>query len=248
MTLSLDDPGLLATVFAIILLGGIVKGAIGIGLPALSMSLLPLFIEPALAVTLLTFPIIVTNAQQVLTVPGWSSVARRFAPAGISLFAVIAVFSLFLAEVPSRAIGLIVGLSLTLFAIASLMNLRFPVTAATGWQILFGGLAGITGGLSAVKTPVMIYCAALNLPRDTFVVAAGFLFLMGGLGMLLGQASAELMSAAMLIPAAMAVAVAIAGFQIGAVLRRGINAALFRKLLLGAMLLLGLRQIWVNLS
>lgn len=247
MTLSLADPGLLAIVFGILLLGGIVKGAIGIGLPALSMSLLPLFIEPALAVTLLTIPIIVTNLQQVVTVPGWTAIAKRFAVAGGSVFVTIAFVSLFLADVPGRIIGLIVGLSLTLFALASLMNLRLPVTTAPKWQVLTGVLAGITGGLSAVKSPIMIYCAALNLPRDIFVVAAGFLFLMGGLGMLLGQASADLMNSTTIIPAIAAVVVAIIGFQIGATLRKKINAALFRKLLLGAMLLLGLRQIWVNL-
>lgn len=247
MTLSLADPGLWVTVFAILLLGGIVKGAIGIGLPALSMSLLPLVIEPALAVTLLTIPIIVTNLQQVVTVPGWGAIARRFLVAGISVFVTIAIVSLFLADVPGRMIGLVVGLSLTLFAVASLMNLQLPVSTAPGWQVLTGVLAGVTGGLSAVKTPIMIYCAALNLPRETFVVAAGFLFLMGGLGMLVGQTSADLMNMSTIVPSGIAVVVAIAGFQIGAYLRRGINAVLFRKLLLGAMLLLGLRQVWVNL-
>lgn len=247
MTLTLADPVLLATVFVILLMGGIVKGALGIGLPALSMSLLPLVIEPALAVTLLTIPIIVTNLQQVVSMPGWSVIARKFVVAGLSVFVTIAIVSLFLADVPGRWIGLIVGLSLTLFAVASLMKLQLPVTTAPKWQVLTGVLAGITGGLSAVKTPIMIYCAALNLPRDTFVVAVGFLFLMGGLGMFVGQTSADLMNRDTIVPSALALVVAMVGFQIGAHIRRGINAALFRKLLLGAMLLLGLRQIWVNL-
>jgi uncharacterized membrane protein YfcA len=234
-------------VFAIILMGGIIKGAIGIGLPAFSMSILPLFIDPALAVTLLTIPIIVTNAQQFFGAKDWPAIARKFAIAGTSVFFTITFVSLFLADVPGRFIGLIVGVSLILFVVSSLMEMKLPVTMAPKWQVVAGCLAGITGGLSAVKTPIMIYCAALNLPRDTFVAAAGFLFLMGGLGMLVGQTSASIMNAQTLVPSLIALATAMIGFQIGAHLRKGINAALFRKLLLGAMFILGLRQVFVNL-
>ena len=247
MTPILADPAIFAAVFAVILLGGTIKGAIGIGLPAFSMSILPLFIEPALAVTILTLPIIMTNALQVLTTPGWPKIARQFAVAGVSIIITISIVSLFLADIPSRIIGIVVGFSLIFFAISSLMNLRLPVTTAPKWQILAGVLGGITGGLSAVKAPIMIYCAALDLPRDTFVAAAGFLFLMGGLGMFIGLSSSKLLNASTLPASGIAVVVAIVGFQIGALLRKRINAVLFRRLLLGAMLILGVRQILVNL-
>lgn len=247
MTLPSWDPWLVVAVLTLILIGGIIKGAIGIGLPAFSMSTLPIFIDPALAVALLTSPIICTNCLQFFSAPGWKAILRKFAVAGVAIFTSITVVSLFLADVPSRIIGIIVGLSLIAFVGANALKVRLPVTLAPQWQLLVGVLAGITGGLSAVKTPVMIYCAALNLPRDTFVAGTGFLFLMGGLGMLVGQTSANIMTLALIGPVLAVLVVAIAGFQIGARIRTHINAALFRKLLLGAMLILGLRQIWVNL-
>ena len=64
------DPTLLALVFGVMVVAGTVKGALGIGLPAVAMSVLPLFIDPAIAVALLTLPILLTNAQQVITGEG----------------------------------------------------------------------------------------------------------------------------------------------------------------------------------
>ncbi len=245
---TLPEPALWVAVMAVILLGGTVKGALGIGLPAVSMSLLPLLIDPALAVTLLTVPIVVTNAQQFLTAPDRRGIARDFRVAAIALFATILAVSLRLDDAPDRLIAVVVGVSLSTFAITALMRVRFPVGMGAGWQAAAGILAGITGGLSAVKTPVMMYCVALDLPRDRLVGAMGFLFLVGGLGLAGGLVSGGLLDSVTLPLSALAVTMAMAGFQAGARLRRRINAALFRRLLLGAMLVLGLRLVAVNLA
>ena len=46
---------LIAAVLLSFLVGGSVKGAFGIGFPAVVMSILPLFIEPSLAIALLVW-------------------------------------------------------------------------------------------------------------------------------------------------------------------------------------------------
>lgn len=247
MTILSLDLATFISIFAVILIGGTVKGALGIGLPAVAMSTLPFLIDPVLAVTILSVPILLTNAQQVLTVPGWRDIVKRFVPAAVTLVVTIFLVSLWLDDAPSRLIALVVGISLSLFAITALMNIRLPVSEALGWQVLTGLAAGITGGLSAVKSPVMIYCAALELPRKEFVAATGFLFFSGGVGMGVGLAVSSLLNPVTLPLSLIAVVVAMTGFQIGAWLGRRINAVLFRKLLLGVMLVLGLRMIVMNL-
>jgi len=243
----LGDPGTAFIVLAIILIGGTVKGALGIGLPAVAMSLLPIVIDPALAVTILSVPILVTNAQQVVTVRGWPAIAWRFRIAGLALFVSIFGVSLFLDDVSSQVVGFVVGISLSAFALAALFRLRLPLTEAGGWQVLTGVMAGITGGLSSVKAPVMIYCAALDLPRREFVVSVGFLFFVGGLGLVCGLSTTRLLTAETLPLSLIALAVAMLGFQAGTWIGRRVDAELFRRLLLGAMLLLGLRLIIVSL-
>ena len=46
------------------LISGIIKGFLGIGLPSAAMALLTLVMEPKVAISLLTLPIIFTNVAQ----------------------------------------------------------------------------------------------------------------------------------------------------------------------------------------
>ena len=55
---------LLVAVFAVFFVSGIIKGFLGIGLPAAAMAFLTLVMEPTEAISLLTIPIIVTNFFQ----------------------------------------------------------------------------------------------------------------------------------------------------------------------------------------
>ena len=51
-------------VIAIFLFAGIIKGFLGIGLPAAAMAFLTLVMNPTIAISLLTLPIIFTNVMQ----------------------------------------------------------------------------------------------------------------------------------------------------------------------------------------
>lgn len=243
----LTDPLILAGIALAILLAGSIKGAIGIGFPAVAMSILPLMIQPAAAVTILALPIVVTNVQQVFTTPGWFPVIKKFWPAGLTIVVVTFFASQFLAMASASVMEVIVGVSLILFATSALFKIRLPVTDGIGWQVLAGAISGAIGGLSAVKSPAIIYATALELPRDTFVATVGFLFLCGGLGLLTGLATTTLLDTTTFLVSVGATAVAIAGFSLGSLVRKRLAGPTFRTVLLWAMLLLGLRAVVVNL-
>lgn len=242
----LTDPGILALIGAALLVAAIVKGALGIGFPAVAMSLLPLFLPPAVAVSILALPIVVTNVQQVFTAPGWPAVIRRFWPSGLTIVVVTFFVSQYLESASAPVMEVVVGVSLILFAVAALFSIRLPVTDSLGWQIGVGAASGIIGGLSAVKSPVMIYSAALELPRDTFVGTAGFLFLCGGIGLLSGLATTTLIDGTALLVSVGATVAALIGFQLGALIRHRLSLAMFRKVLLWSMLLIGVRSVFIN--
>jgi hypothetical protein len=65
-----QDPELLALIAIFLLVSGIVKGFLGIGLPAAGMALLTLIMPPTEAIALLWVPIIVSNAWQFSRAPG----------------------------------------------------------------------------------------------------------------------------------------------------------------------------------
>jgi len=62
VTISVELLLLAALVF---LLAGVVKGALGIGLPTISISILAQFTDPRVAIALLLLPAIVSNTWQV---------------------------------------------------------------------------------------------------------------------------------------------------------------------------------------
>ena len=64
-----QDPVLLGLIMVFLLISGIIKGFLGIGLPAAGMALLTLIMPPTEAIALLWVPIIVSNAWQFARAP-----------------------------------------------------------------------------------------------------------------------------------------------------------------------------------
>lgn len=233
-------------ILAVLLVSGTVKGSLGIGFPAVAMSILPIFIDPALGVTLMALPIFVTNGYQFLSVKGWPAVVRQYWIAGLSVAVTIFLVVQFVAEVPSRVINILVGLSLVIFALAALFKLDLKVSPHPGWQAVVGISSGLIGGVSAVKAPIMIYTVALKLPREQFICLAGFLFFSGGLGLVGGTFTAALLNGTTFLLSVAATVAALIGFQLGAAIRQKLSDQVFRLALLWIILFLGARLIVVN--
>ena len=244
----LPETTIVLTILAVFLVAGTVKGSLGIGFPAIVMSILPIIVEPALGVALLAIPIFVTNGTQFLTVRGWPAIIRRFLVAGLSVAITIFVVVQFVADVPSRWINIAVGVSLVLFALTSLLKLELRMTEHPAWQVLVGVSSGLIGGLSAVKAPIMIYTVGLKLPREEFICAAGFLFFMGGIGLILGTFNAALLNGVTTIFSLVCCAAALIGFRIGAMIRKRLSDRVFRATILWVILALGARLIVTNLT
>lgn len=247
MIAEFPGTGILAAILAIFLLAGTVKGSLGIGFPAVAMSILPIVIDPALGVVLLAIPIFITNAIQFLTVPGWPAITRRFLVAGVSVAISIFIVVQFVDDVPARGINILVGASLILFSLASLMRFELPLDERPAWQVLVGVTSGLLGGVSAVKAPIMIYTVGLRLPREEFICVAGFLFFSGGVGLVLGSATGALLNTPTVLLSLLSCAAALGGFRIGAALRRRLTDQMFRAILLWVILALGLRLVLASL-
>jgi len=238
--------GIIIAIMVVFLIAGTIKGSLGIGFPAFAMSVFPIFIDPALGVTLLAIPILLTNFMQFVTVKGWPAIIRRFLLAGGVIFVTTFVVSQMAADVPNRWINILVGLSLTLFAVSTLFNVNIPATESPLWQAGIGFISGVIGGISAVKAPVMIYSIALKLPREEFMAAAGFMFFSGGVGLVSGLSTAHLMNSTTLILSIAAVVLSLTGFRIGAWIRPMLSERVFRLAVLWIIMALGLRLVLVN--
>ena len=65
---------MIASIMLALVLSGSVKGVFGIGFPVVAMAILPLFITPISAITVIALPIVVTNIQQLFSEKEWRQI------------------------------------------------------------------------------------------------------------------------------------------------------------------------------
>ena len=65
-TLDFEQVSIIAAVVCSLIVAGLLKGTIGVGMPVVALPLLSLFIDVKSAVTLLSMPLILSNLPQAL--------------------------------------------------------------------------------------------------------------------------------------------------------------------------------------
>lgn len=166
-------------VIGIFALAGMIKGAIGLGLPAVAMGLLTLFISPFQAATLLIVPSMVTNVWQLFAEGHVLRLVRRFWSLliGIIVGSVWSVFpTLGHGEFQSEAL---LGGMLMLYGLYGLFAKNMPNLAP--YEKYLSPVIGYLGGALTVATgviviPVVPFLQSLHLKRDDLVQSLGLAF------------------------------------------------------------------------
>jgi uncharacterized membrane protein YfcA len=175
------------------LLAGIVKGAIGLGLPTVSVGLLGLVMAPAQAAALLVVPSLVTNVWQLAAGPRFGPLARRLGTmmVGICLGSWAGV-GLLTADRSGHATTAL-GLALAAYAIVGLSGMRLAVPArAEPWiSPAIGAITGLVSGATGVFViPAVPYLQALDLEKEELVQALGLSFTVSTTALAIGLAQA----------------------------------------------------------
>ena len=228
----------------VFLLAGGVKGVVGLGLPTVAVALLSATFGIEAALPLLVIPSFVTNVWQGAIGGHAAALFRRF---GIALAIVpvttwVGYHYVFVAA--PDAMERVLGAVLLVYAALGLRSARFRVpsraeavlTPAVG--IVNGLVTGVTG---TFVVPIVMYLEALGLDRDQLVQMMGIAFSVStaALAVALVLHGAYRLEAGYV--SAVAVLPAIAGMVAGARLRVRLTPAAFRKWLLVALALLGLK-------
>ena len=166
-------------VIGVFALAGMIKGAIGLGLPAVAMGLLTLFISPFQAATLLIVPSMVTNVWQLFAEGHVLRLVRRFWSLliGIIVGSVWSVFpTLGHGEFQSEAL---LGGMLMLYGLYGLFAKNMPNLAP--YEKYLSPVMGYLGGALTVATgviviPVVPFLQSLHLKRDDLVQSLGLAF------------------------------------------------------------------------
>ncbi len=231
----------------VFLLAGAVKGAIGLGLPTISVGLLALVMPPAEAAALLILPSVVTNIAQA-SGPALRPLLARLWP----MLAAIVPGTLAGSFVIGGAAALpALGLALLAYAAWGLATppLTLPPTIERRSAVPVGIAGGlVTGATGVFVIPVVPWLTALGLTRDALVQAMGLGFLVATVALAGGLALQGGVSTGLAWGSALVVAPALGGQWLGAKLRGALPPALFRRAFFLALLLLGAQLAWRGLA
>lgn len=222
------------------LVGGVSKGAFGVGLPLLALPIMVNFMPVSQAMALLTVPSIVTNVWQALHGNHLREVLKRFWVLGV--FMVIGIYfgTLIMVSMPDRFLYVVMGLAVMIQPVLRFLRpaLSVPARVQKYGSPFIGLASGFVGGMSGLfGPPILTYLVMLRLEKNLFTVAVSFVFVLGSVSIAvflsrLGVMGTQeyLMSSVALIPAFLGI---FAGLQI----RKRINQAQFEKSLTVLLLL-----------
>jgi len=238
-----------AQLVVIFLFAAIIKGFLGIGLPAAAMAFLTLVMPPTEAIPLLWLSILGTNSLQFARAPNKLAIAREYWLFAAAIMVSIFVASMFIADYPTALLTVAIGMAMVLFSLNLLLGIKLKIGSGRGWHLGFGILAGVLGGISSIWSPIVaMYLVARDVSKEKFIGTTGFLFLAGVLPLGAGQLVAGILTFPILIKSALALCVVLVGYRIGEVLRGRVSQELFRKAVLIAFFLFGCRLILTGLS
>ncbi len=228
---------------AVLLIAGMIKGFVGLGLPAIAIALLAFRIETREAVALVIMPMFVSNLWQYLRGPDRLGTVRRHWRFALVIGVVVAATVFVSQDAPDRVLRGILGLLVLLFCLLSWRNL-VPVIPAQRMRIfefLSAFVSGLVGGLTAVWAPVLAaYLSARQLERDDFVQVFGFLVSAGSIGILLTYPSVGFASGVDFLISTWLLVPTLLGFTLGEVVRKRAEPGLFRTIFLIAFAMVGL--------
>jgi uncharacterized membrane protein YfcA len=218
---SLMSEALLFFIAAALLLAGFIKGALGMGLPTVSMGLLAVAMPPSRALAIVIVPAIATNIWQTFVGPHLRDIVKRLWP----LMA-----------------GTVVGI-LVIYAIVGLS--RFSVNVARRDEKWIGGIVGVVTGVISAATgvqviPSMPFMQAIGMEKDELVQALGVFFTVATLALAFSLSTAGVLTAATALPGAVAMVCSFTGVFVGQAVRSRMQPEAFRRWFLIAMIFLGL--------
>lgn len=236
------DDFTLTTVAAAFLMGGVVKGVLGLGLPLTSVAVMSSVLDLRIAVPLLVVPITATNLFQALRGGNMAVILRRYwAMLGASALGVWAgTFAFYRVDTSFLLIGL--GLVVCAYTLLNLFAVRISLSEATipVWSPVIGAFSGVLSGTTgSLGVPIAIYLQSLGLTKDIFVQALGIQFLITGTMWMAALIQQGGLNTANLPVSALALLPAVAGMAAGAWLRRRISEERFRTALYILLLLVG---------
>ena len=227
----------------IIFLAVFTQSLSGFGSAMVAMALLPIVISlqvatPLVALVMATIEIfLLFYYRQAFN---WGAVWRVIVASLVG----IPIGLIFLSQLDEKVVMTILGVVITGYALYALLNIRLPTLSHPAWGYVFGLLAGMLGGAyNTSGPPVIVYGNSRGWKTEEFKSNLQGFFVLSSFVIALGHAfnrnfSPEVWHYFWLSIPAMAI-----GIFAGTRLDKHINPDVFRKIVLGVLVIIGLQLI-----
>lgn len=245
---SLISPELLVFAFAVTVVAGIVKGAVGFAMPLIMISGMGVLLDPKLVIAGIILPIVVSNFLQVAKAGFGEAVAalKEYKLYVLLTCVMILITSQFVKVVSADTMLLGLGIVVTALCLVQLSGLKIviPPERRPIASVIAGLASGILGGFAGTWGPTtVLYLVAVETPKARQFVVQGVVYGLGSVMLLAGHLKSGILnqhtvsfSMGMLVPAVL-------GMWIGFKIHDRINQAVFRKATLWVLLIAGVNLV-----
>ena len=227
--------------------GGFVKGLIGMGLPIAAIAIMLNFLDPRSTLAILVGPILVTNLWMALRSGNLRQPLRRFWPLICSFVVFLFIGAKLLVELDERILFGLLGACVTVFAASSLLRPHArplkPVTER--WMApIVGVVSGLLGGISTIwGPPLVVYLVRLQLDKESWIRTIGLVWFLGSVPLTIAYWQNGILDADTAPLTAYACLPAMVGMLLGSIVRQHLPQETFRKVLLAALVVIGMNLI-----
>ncbi len=225
--------------------GGVAKGAVGGGLPAVAVPVMATVIEPATAVALTFVSVALANIWQALQGGHYRAALALYWPFTLAFGLGIAAGTQILVALDPKIMALAIGGFVILSALLQWRLKGFVIPrAAARWSDPVCGMGlGIMSGATAMFTPLIVYFSARRPEKDVFIAQIALCMISGSVPLYATLALKDVLSGQEALLSALAFLPAAAGLWAGKWMRDRMSQETFRHVLLIALVLLGLALI-----
>jgi uncharacterized membrane protein YfcA len=229
-----------------LVLAGVVKGVVSLGLPLTALPVLMLVVDVPTAINLLAVPIVLSNLVQAFEGGSTEFVLRRFWPTMICLAVGTLIGTALFARLDQKLLQLSIGAFAAVFATLALLrpNLIIPPAAERWLGPPVGFIGGVIGGMSALFGPVLAsYVVGLRLPPIVFVKSISILYVTAASMLLFGNIWHGTTGVRDIVLSALGMIPVYAGMLLGRRIRHRLDPEKFQLLVLLVVLLTGANMI-----
>jgi uncharacterized membrane protein YfcA len=226
---------LILMVVSIMLFAGLVHGTLGLGFPMVATPMLAVSFDVRTAILITLLPTVSVNLMSIWNSRDSFDSVRRFFP--LTVFTLIGglIGAYILANTNPDPFGLVLAGLILLYlwnSHSASMSFSWVSHHLLVAMVIFGLLAGLSGGTTNVMVAVLIiFFLSLEVPRKKMVPALNACFMVGKVSQIVVFSLAGLISLKLLVETAPLAVAAVIALQLGQVLREKIALEVYRKIL-----------------